>query len=303
MEKNKQDITEELKVVGPGVLLSEARENQSLTIEHVASKLNFRTTLIKNIEADVYDRSLPDTYNRGYLKNYAKLMGLSLEEIINSYEQLNLLPENNPEMRSFSRGTVKKAENNLLMWISYVIFAIFIGFTMMWWLQEEKIVEVPSHIIPTEDTAVISNIPSVVAIENTVNQEVDKEKNKAITHADEEPVKNKPEVTSSIKTNSKTNTLIESNIEKQIVGEAVFTFSGDCWVNIHDVTGKRIAWGIKKAGYIMPIKGKTPFNITIGKPELVKITFNGADVDMSSFSEGHISKFTLPLTPNSTKKR
>ena len=91
MKKDKQETVEELNVVGPGVFLSEAREKQGLSIEYVAAKLNVRAVLIQNIEADIYDKTLPDTYNRGYLKNYAKLMGLPVERIINYYEQLNFL--------------------------------------------------------------------------------------------------------------------------------------------------------------------------------------------------------------------
>ena len=76
-----------------------------------------------------------------------------------------------------------------------------------------------------------------------------------------------------------------------------FTFSGDCWVNIYDATGERIAWGIKKLGYVMNITGQAPFNITLGKPELVVIDFDGQAIDMSQFREGQIAKFTLPLAP------
>jgi len=77
---------------------------------------------------------------------------------------------------------------------------------------------------------------------------------------------------------------------------AIFTFSGDCWVNIYDATGERIAWGVKKIGYVMTVTGIAPLQITLGKPELVTIVFNDQDVDMSAFNIGNIAKFTLPLT-------
>jgi cytoskeleton protein RodZ len=77
----------------------------------------------------------------------------------------------------------------------------------------------------------------------------------------------------------------------------VFTFSGDCWVNIYDATGKRIAWGVKKAGYVMTIQGKAPLRVTVGKPELTRVVFNDEAVDMSPFNVGNIAKFTLPVVP------
>ena len=60
----------------------------------------------------------------------------------------------------------------------------------------------------------------------------------------------------------------------------MFTFNGDCWVNIYDATGERIAWGVKKLGYVMTITGKAPLKVTLGKPELAAIAFNGKKVDM-----------------------
>jgi len=75
-----------------------------------------------------------------------------------------------------------------------------------------------------------------------------------------------------------------------------FTFSGDCWVNISDATGERIAWGVKKLGYVMKISGQAPFNVTLGKPELVAIKFSEEIIDMSQFNVGNIAKFTLPVT-------
>ena len=45
----------------------------------------------------------------------------------------------------------------------------------------------------------------------------------------------------------------------------------------------------------MTIKGKAPLRITVGKPELTSIVFNGQAVDMSSFDVGNIAKFNLPI--------
>jgi cytoskeleton protein RodZ len=79
------------------------------------------------------------------------------------------------------------------------------------------------------------------------------------------------------------------------ISTAVFTFSGDCWVNIYDASGERIAWGIKKSGYVMSVEGVAPLEVTLGKPELAIIEFNGQLVDLSGFNAGNIAKFTLPL--------
>lgn len=64
MSKKSPEVEEiKVDVIGPGSLLSEARVQSGLSIDDVANKLNFRVMLVKNIEADIFDKTLPDTYN------------------------------------------------------------------------------------------------------------------------------------------------------------------------------------------------------------------------------------------------
>ena len=113
-----------MRYVGPGRMLTEAREAIGLSQQQVADKLNFRTTLVQNIEADKFDLNLPAAFNRGYLKNYAKLVNVAHEGILNSYDQLGVAQRQCAEMQSFSKGTEKQAEHNMLMWITYFILAL-----------------------------------------------------------------------------------------------------------------------------------------------------------------------------------
>lgn len=302
MIKDRHDTVENVEISGPGVLLSEARKKNDLSIDYVADRLNFRAILVQNIESDIFDKSLPDTFNRGYLKNYAKLVGLSAESIIESYEKLNLSQENSTKMQSFSRRTLKQAENSMLMWITYLILAVFVGLTMMWWLQDNESPQVPK--VNREQSVTAEQIIlDTKSTENPVEKVIDEAivikevKLKDISTTNTIVLESEIEPKTAVNTVEEivvTEEIKPLVIEKPIA--TIFTFSGDCWVNIFDATGKRIAWGIKKAGYIMSVNGKLPLNITIGKPELVEINFNGESLDMSTFRQGHISKFTLPLS-------
>jgi len=74
----------------------------------------------------------------------------------------------------------------------------------------------------------------------------------------------------------------------------VLEFSEECWVKIDDVSGETQAVGVKAAGYRMPVPGNAPFSVTLCKPEAVKVSFNGNDVDMSEFRSGRVARFTVP---------
>lgn len=332
-ENTVEELSEDIEVVGPGQILSEAREAMGLTQQQVADKLNFRTTLVKDIEADNFDHSLPATFNRGYLKNYAKLVGVSADEVIAGYEMLNVAKKQGAEMQSFSKQTKKQAENNLVMWISYLILALLIGSTTLWWIQDAKTSQIDNK--PVNNTSAVENNDiqpeidknsakgdtTLTTLSQTLKEApsrltdvIDSEENlQTLSNTSENEPSLTNEVLDSTVTDNQTE-IVSSSFEqtdvalnsKKLADESVivdfgsleaatFVFSGDCWVNIYDATGERIAWGIKKSGYVMNISGQAPFTITLGKPELVSIEFENETVDMSQFSRGNIAKFNLPL--------
>jgi len=282
--------SEDKTLMGPGQMLAEARENLGLSQKDIAAKLNFRLSMVENIEADIFDRSLPATYNRGYLCAFAKLVDVTNKEILNSYDNLNIDKTECAELHSFSRSTHKEAQNSLMIWIGYFIVAILAGSTIMWWFQgvDTKAITTDSATI---EVVVINQSKDVLSVIESPIQEDESQKAPLKTE-------NTPPEPIEIKTNAiAKNTLNGLTIKQQALttATAIFTFTGDCWVSIYDATGDRVAYGVKKTGYVMTITGKPPFKVDIGRPAVTSIKFNGKSVDMSQFDKDNIAKFTLPI--------
>ena len=53
--KKAPELSEDIEVIGPGQLLSEAREKAGYSQQYVADKLNFRRALVEDIENDIFD--------------------------------------------------------------------------------------------------------------------------------------------------------------------------------------------------------------------------------------------------------
>lgn len=70
---------------GPGVALRAARESAGLSIEQVADKLHLLQSVVRSLEADTYERIRGEAFVRGYLRNYARLLGLDGDEILVRY--------------------------------------------------------------------------------------------------------------------------------------------------------------------------------------------------------------------------
>lgn len=320
VEGVQEELSEDMEVMGPGQILSDARKKLKLTKQHVADKLNFRLTLVDEIENELFDTSVPETFNRGYLRNYAKLVNVSQEDVLISYEQLNVAKTQASELQSFSKGTEKLAENNRIMWISYFILAILIGSTVVWWMQnnteQNQIETVASQSVDAEKNLqktsnAVNQIPESTTVistieKNELNNTIDLPPMPAVISNEESSAITNPVIqTTNRQTNeedaAKPEEILLSEVTELIKPDATltnvtFTFSGDCWVNISDATGERIAWGVKKLGYVMKISGQAPFNVTLGRPELVAINFSDEIIDMSQFNAGNIAKFTLPVT-------
>jgi cytoskeleton protein RodZ len=306
------ELSEDMEMVSPGAMLREARKALALPQEYIANKLNFKVGIVQNIEDDIFDPLMPVTFNRGYLVNYAKLVSVEVEDVLASYDALDAATIQRTEMLSFSRETAKQAEYSRVMWLSYLIVAVLIGLTILWWQQESRQQETDSlTVIPTmiidksvSGDVVVESVESISFSED--NSLVD---NNAQTNEDEsaaelalgsdsgQSINNVSTDVSKRNIDATANTLVNeiSTQAEPAISTAVFTFNGDCWVNIFDATGERIAWGVKKSGYVMTIQGKAPLSITVGKPELTSIVFDGQPVDMSAFNVGNIAKFNLPI--------
>jgi cytoskeleton protein RodZ len=311
------ELSEDMEVIGPGQMLLQARNQLGLSQQDIGNRLNLRVILLANIEADIYDASLPETFNRGYLRAYAKLVNISVEDVLASYEMLSVAKIQCAEMQSFSNITEKEAQNSRLMWVSYLIVALLIGSTVVWWVQEQGTNKKSPSNTPSSNISP-SNVLSSTALSSKVTAE-----SKSLPSTVQRTATTSEQAVATVEiaevgsaTREKTidtkaglvteeSAVTEENIANEeaesppltpSISQATFTFSGDCWVNIYDATGERVAWGVKKAGYVMSISGKAPFQVTVGKPELAVISFNGQDVDMSKFNSGNIAKFTLPLT-------
>jgi len=81
------EIQTKVPCVGPGVCLCEVREQLGLNRAKVGQQLGLTETAVKDLEKNYFDRFPSSVYVRGYLKNYAKILGESESEIIEIYDQ------------------------------------------------------------------------------------------------------------------------------------------------------------------------------------------------------------------------
>ncbi|NVK58221.1 MAG: DUF4115 domain-containing protein [Alteromonadaceae bacterium] len=120
----------------PGQVLREAREQQGLTQQAIAEKLYLKVGIIDDIEQNRIDEQTSITFIKGYVRLYAKTLGLNQAEMISVFEQYHTTPKPPAKLQSFSRRVAKQAHDDRWMMVTYGIALILTAGIVIWWYQQ-----------------------------------------------------------------------------------------------------------------------------------------------------------------------
>lgn len=313
-----EEIVEEQPQISPGQILKEARESLNLSTQDIADKVRLKNSLIQDIEADNYDFNISLTFLKGYLKLYARQVGIQPELIINAFDNLKTQKKEPAKLQSFSKRIANQAHDDKLMLVTYLIVGVVIALVVIWWLQQsnssptittlnQPVSSVKAKALPRFENQTESEASDdVIPIINDDSYESAEQQTSMIDDVLLEPVN-----TISGTAESNTNRRVSSQafelapsrqgiiqIEEPPVAkvELIFTFASDCWMKLTDASGEDIAYGTKVKGRVMPVSGIAPFSVILCSPEVVKISYDGQAVDLSGFKQGVTAKFNLPFT-------
>lgn len=118
----------------PGQLLRREREHQGLSREEVAVQLNLRPAVIAGLETDQYDEVPIAAYRRGYLRAYARLMGIDERSVLEAYSVRH--GDNDLEHR-VRPVHATRPPSRVGAWIfklvTLLVIVGLIGLTLLWW--------------------------------------------------------------------------------------------------------------------------------------------------------------------------
>jgi cytoskeleton protein RodZ len=122
----------------PGTLLKQKRESLGLTQKQVADKLRLRVNVIESLEDNNFNIDKVSTFVRGYIRSYARIVGLDEQSVVAAYDQYSGSEKQEVSMTSFSRKTVRQQHNSRINLITFGIIIIVIGISSLWWYQNQK---------------------------------------------------------------------------------------------------------------------------------------------------------------------
>ncbi|EKP0308001.1 cytoskeleton protein RodZ [Aeromonas veronii] len=307
------------QAAGPGQLLRNAREQLGWTREQVASRIHLRLTLIAAIESDTYDKHTSHTFIRGYLRTYAKLVGIPEETILAAYDKLGLTPPDNIDMQSFSRRSRQQANDSRLKVVTWLVILVLIALSVAWWWQSTSRRSAGDEALAATEMSATSSTPAEPAITPPDAINTDSAEGSAIapvatdvtapTMVSEASATLAPASTAVAPTD--VSAAVDTATDAAVSGangteseqaavvpatapQLKISFTADCWLDVKDANGKTLFSGLKKANDELVLEGAEPLKFIIGAPMAVKLDYKGQSFDMSRYNNGRTARFSLP---------
>jgi len=120
----------------PGETLRQARENKGWSTAQVAGQLNLTENALRQLEQGSFDQLPGHTFARGYIRAYAKLLGMDQAQMVTAFDQYTGTDATGSNVQALGRVVEPvRLSRNLLRLFSLVLLAVLIGFGYFWWQE------------------------------------------------------------------------------------------------------------------------------------------------------------------------
>jgi cytoskeleton protein RodZ len=250
--------------VGPvaGERLAEARRAQQVSIDEIAKELHLDEHKVRALERNEFDVLGAPVFAKGYLKKYAQLVGTRVEDVLADYHQLTRSAVVLPVISTRPRP---RKELSPGPWIA-VIVVIIIAVTAYWWFTRSTPPPVREEPAASEveapDTAATAVEPAA-----------------AEPQPDDSGIEVPETTPPPVETADAMPTIEETSSPEIVPGQMrlLLTYTGDCWTEITDASGRRLLFDLGKDGRTVELSGVEPFNVLFGNPGNVIVRVNGED--------------------------
>lgn len=274
-----------LSTDAPGAALKQARESLNRSIEDVARALHLSPRLVDALERDDYQGLPPVTFVRGYLKNYARLLGLREQDIVEAYHRAIGLDTAEDDVRKSLPREDSRVRNLAAVFAMVAVVALG-GWLVHFWRTDQLPPPPAPPAEPETESPKPEGEPFAVAQESPP------------APAPAATIANLPadgtEQPGTIPA-SGTNTPVEAEVRRQTEAVApaptggsgtpapaavpgidtlVLRFEGNSWASVRDAEKKKLLYQTVRKGETKILQGKAPFRVTLGRPADVRVEFN-----------------------------
>lgn len=152
----------------PGTLLQEAREVKKLSQTEIAKQICLSLQRVKELEKDNYSNIAALIYVRGYLRAYARCVGISPDKVMAAFDASALekefervkaqeeKPVKHQSVPVIARST-RMINTKAVHWITILILLALVIFLGIWWQGKKRIISQLHVITPQSEESLPLN--------------------------------------------------------------------------------------------------------------------------------------------------
>ena len=289
---------------GVGQELAAAREARGLAISDVAQQLKFAPRQLEALEQEQFEALPGATVTRGMLRNYARLLKLDPEPLVQRIAgrfgtpDANRLAARYDQPVPFSDGARRSTFVYLAMSVGVLLL---VGGVAYEWHQERTAANKRTNVAraqpsPPPETAPREAQPAPAPV--------------ASAPVPVEPAVAAPPITPKItapeRPQEKTKTQERTTQERTFVSTVpasslppgryrlVVRTEGEAWIEIRDSADRMLVSSLTPPGTERVIRGKPPYSLVIGNASQVSITYDDKPVNLAPHTRQDVARLTLP---------
>jgi cytoskeleton protein RodZ len=300
-----------------GAALAGVREEQQRSLESVAADLHLQPEVVRAIENGDEAKLPAPTFLRGYVRSYARLLGLDDAALT---AQLPLLDEYRPvplkRVGMRRRSGVSLPRGKWLVW-SLVVAALAVmivygvpALERLWSQRSGEPVSDQLQLPLTgseESTESAESVLLPVPNESPVGEEplIEAEVTEAVQSGGSGALVDQPGTDEEKQSEAKQTLSVEAEADQEKpsesreaaprrAGPAVIQmrFLEDSWVEM-EANGRKLVVGVQPAGSERTVRAEPPIRILLGNAPGVELTYRGEAVDITSHQRGKVARLTL----------
>lgn len=276
-----------------GEILSAARVAKNMEPAEIAQALKLPLEKILSIEKSDIHSLPPAAFTSGYLRAYAKLVNVSENEIMASYNSLSGNSPGSTMLGAVSDLPEQATSDHLGMRIvSYSLISLIVVLFILWIqgngnddvADKTDAVTTETPVVTIADNSSQENMPGSESM--TENPNTGATADVSASSAEEIIAVNKPQETPEpADTVEETEVISETRVANPVApsGDDVLhlTANADCWGDIVDANDHLLYRSLLKAGNEIELKGQAPFRVFLGDASVVSMSINQVAYDVT----------------------
>lgn len=298
-----------------GELLRLAREKTGLSPGDVAARLRMGLKQVRALEEDDYSALPKGTFLRGFVRNYAKVVGIKPEQALALLEQTHqaavaikasavVMPSQQNISVPTPGGEIAKPRARVFA------AAVFVGvlFIVVWWwwenvrpyraeggrpksIAEETAVSVP---IAVPESA-FSGVTSGAFVAQGNNAVLPALSQTEPPRSASNPVSPTVPAEATFATPLLAEIASATGAGLRVGNNGVLglTFSDKSWVQVVDATGTTVLDRVFRSGEAEELTGRAPFVVVIGNAQATRLAYNGKEIDLAPHTSSAVARLTV----------